>query len=105
MSSQKLTLREVQFTIANKPLALVNLEHSDHNKKVVTKALSQIYKRPYGSETFDVLRQFLRDVAPKYELNTRQNGVRHFLLKEMDRIEDLANRPRGVFASLASIFA
>lgn len=105
MSHTKLTLREVQYIIANKPLALVNLEHSKHNKKIVQKALTVVHKRPYGAETFKILREFLRDVAPKYELNTRQNGVRHFLLRELDRIEEAANRPRGLFASLASIFA
>lgn len=83
---QKLTLRETQFLIVNKPLGLVNLKHSKHNKKIVQTALAQLWRHPSGTATFEILREFLTDVAPKYQLNKSQDGVRCFLLREMENL-------------------
>lgn len=90
--TRALTLQEVQHLISNKPLALVNLEHSDHNKKVIGRALSQLWASPAGIATFRTLQAFLADVAPKYRLSPSQDGVRQYLLRELKRISDVSDQ-------------
>jgi len=106
MTLRRLSLRETQDLIANKPLALVQLEHSTHNKKIVVEALKQLWQTPSGQATFEVLRTFLRDVAPNYSLNKNQDGVRQFLLREMHRISHPAppKLRRGLLAGVAAVF-
>lgn len=111
MAVRKLSMREIQALIANKPLALVNLEHSAHNKKIVVKALNHLWKDPRGQKTFKVLGEFLKNVAPKYQLDANQDGVRRFLLREMSRISQPAPAPtgsakerKGFLAGVAGVF-
>jgi len=108
LTLRKLSMRETQHLIANRPLALVNLEHSAHNKRIVIKALKQLWQNPRGNATFKVLREFLENVAPKYQLDANQDGVRRFLLREMKSISEspkYAEKERkGLLAGVAGVF-
>ncbi len=103
MSARSLTLQEVQHLISHKPLALTNLEHSDHNKKIIAKALAQLWTSPAGTATFRTLQAFLADVAPKYRLSPSQDGVRQYLLRELKRISDVSE-DKGTMDKLRDSF-
>ena len=102
MSSKKsLTLREVQYLIANKPLAIVKLEHSAQNKKLIVKALEGIGRSPKSLETLATVEEFLRERAPKYNLNKNENGAREFLIREIRKhITAPAPKKAGFFSGL-----
>lgn len=85
--SGKINLKEVQYLIAHKPLALANLEHTSHNKKMIRKSLKILLDSTEGRKTFAVLRNFLQKRAVNHELSKRQDGVRTYLLKEMEQVE------------------
>jgi len=85
--SGKMNLKEIQYLIANKPLALANLEHSPHNKKMIRKSLKLLLDTSDGRQTFATLRHFLEKRAPGHELSKKQDGVRNYLLKEMVSVE------------------
>ena len=87
MSSRKtLNLAEIQDLIANKPLRVVRLEHSSRNKKLIVRALREIRQKENGKITLQVLAEFLKNVAPKYELNRNQDGARCFLLRQIESL-------------------
>jgi len=98
---EKLNLKEVCYLIVHKPLVIVKLEHSIENKKLITKAMKSLWQSPKGRQIFDVLREFLGEVAPKYRLNKCQKGVCNFLLREMDKLEATENaKPTSWVAGL-----
>lgn len=84
--AKKLNLKQIQYLLANKPLVIVQLEHSEQNKKLILKGLQALYRDPSGQQLFQTLQTFLEDRAPKYNLNASQMGARSFLLKSMERI-------------------
>lgn len=107
MSSKKsLTLREVQYLIANKPLAIVKLEHSAQNKKLIVKALEGIRKSPNSVETLVTVEEFLRERAPKYNLNKNENGAREFLIREIRKhISAQPTKKAGFLSGLVKMVA
>ncbi|CAM2009699.1 hypothetical protein [Acanthopleuribacter pedis] len=107
MSSKKtLTLREVQYLIANKPLAIVKLEHSPQNKKLIVKALAGIGTSPNSLETLATVEEFLRERAPKYNLNKNENGAREFLIREIRKhITAEPAKKTGFFSGLVKMVA
>ena len=103
MENRRLNLNEVRYLIVHKPLVIVKLEHSTYNKKLITKALTSIWKtHPQGQNIFKVLREFLSEVAPKYAITAAQNGVREFLLREMDRLSGEERPASGLTRILSS---
>ena len=98
---KKLNLNQVQHLLANKPLIIVRLEHSDHNKKVIVRALKSLWRDPKGSDIFKTLRLFLEERAPRYDLTPAQMGARAFLLRQMDHIP--RERPKSS-SGLAGVF-
>ena len=100
MENSRLNLNEVRYLIVHKPLVIVKLDHSSYNKQLITKALASIWKKhPQGQKIFKVLREFLSEVAPKYAITPAQNGVREFLLREMDRLSGEA-RPVSAWSKI-----
>ena len=97
----KLNLHEVMYLIVNKPLVIVRLEHSESTKRLITKALNILWRDRKGQVIFSTLQEFLSEVAPNYELDGNQEGVRRFLLREMEKITTQPTK-KGFFTGFFS---
>ncbi|MDJ0840195.1 MAG: hypothetical protein QNK37_27040 [Acidobacteriota bacterium] len=98
---QKLNLKHVQYLLVHKPLVIVQLQHSEHNKKLISKALQQLWRDRQGPKIFETLQIFLRDRAPKYDLTPDQMGARSFLLRQLEQVR---SQPQGKSPGFAGIF-
>ena len=83
MEKNSLNLNEVAYLLIHKPLVIVRLQHSPNNKRLISKALQQIWQTTDGDAAVAVLQEFLERVTPKYKLDRNQRGVRDFLLREI----------------------
>jgi len=81
-----LNLNQIQYLLVNKPLVIVKLEHSAHNKKMITNALKRLFSDPKGPHVIETLRVFLEERAIRYSLTADQVGARAFLLRQMDNL-------------------
>ncbi len=100
VSKKSLTLHEIQYLIANKPLAIVKLEHSPQTKRLIVKALEGIRKSPHSLDTLQTVEEFLRDRAPKYNLNSNENGAREFLIREIRKHTVVPDKKPGFLSVL-----
>ena len=101
MSNKVLNLHQVRYLLVHKPLSIVKLEHSTRNKELIVTALKSLRRHPQSEEMLKVLRQFLEDVAPRYNLTPNQDGARKFLLRELDKMPE---QPQGLVSSLMAMF-
>lgn len=104
---KKLSLNDVCYLLIHKPLAIVRLEHSEYNKRIICKAINAIAENPRGGEIFQVLQEFLRYSAPKYQLTPDQNGARLFLLRQTEHViarRRRVARPQGLLGGLSKAF-
>ncbi|CAM2063847.1 hypothetical protein SCOR_00690 [Sulfidibacter corallicola] len=105
MSDKKtLNLNEIKYLIANKPLAIVRLEHSPQTKTLICKAISDLKKDVNSKQTFETLLEFLKDRAPKYNLNRNENGAREFLIREIEKALGLHRTGKPQKTGLMSLF-
>ena len=99
---QRLNLNQIQYLLVHKPLVIVQLQHSEHNKNLITKALQQLWRDPKGPKLFETLQVFLKDRAPRYKLTPDQMGARSFLLRLIERVPNQKAPSRGF--GFAAIF-
>jgi hypothetical protein len=102
MEKKALNVNEIAYLLAHKPLVIVRLQHSETNKRLIGRALRQVWQSPGGPETVRVLREFLDRVTPKYNLNSDQRGVRDFLLREIEGLNKSNRQKSGGFWSSLS---
>ena len=98
---QKLNLNQVQYLLVHKPLVIVKLQHSEHNKKLISRAIGLIWRDRKGPQIFDTLQVFLQERAPRYDLTPDQMGARSFLLRELEKVR---NQPQQRSFGLAAMF-
>ncbi len=82
----QLNLNQVQYLLVHKPLVIVKLEHSSHNKKLIANALKRLFADPKGPRLIETLRVFLEERAIRYSLTADQVGARAFLLRQMETL-------------------
>ena len=82
----KLSVADVVYFIVHKPSVIVRFENSQHNRDIISLALDQLAMCDRGSVIFEGFRHFLQHVAPKQDLDASQEGVRRYMVREVDRI-------------------
>jgi hypothetical protein len=80
------------------------MEHSSSNKKLIVRALREIRLKDNGKITLLVLKEFLKNVAPKYTLNRNQDGARCFLLREIEKLMASAPEKKPAPGLLGGVF-